>query len=159
MSKPGLLWPPFDPSKPSEGVGIEDGRTCDYRFKLYKSDRSPLEIADDDVVRFKLSDDADSEDPTLEISSAAATGNGSVITIESVGDEDAGTPAEVLVRFAQDDTDGLAANDDGTIRREDYFGELLLVDNSETDPADACKRIAYGPVTVLPAAGGDVGLT
>jgi hypothetical protein len=143
MARPALQW--------ADPIELEDGRTTDYRFALYDSDRSPLAIAAGDVVRFKLSEEADSEEPTLELTSAEATANGSSITIVTVGVAGT-TPAEVLVRFAQGDTDGLARNDD-------YYGELLLVDDSETEPADAVKRCGYGPVTVLPAAGGDVGLT
>jgi hypothetical protein len=141
MAKPDLLWEPFE---------IEANRTTDYKFFLYKSDKKAAALAATDAARFKLSKAPDSETPTLDLISGAATANGSTVTINALGTEDT-TPAEVTVRFAQGDTKGLA-------RREDYHGELIVIDDSETAPPDAAKRAGYGPVTVKPAAGGSVAL-
>ena len=142
MSKPAFLWEPFS---------IEVGRTADYRFKLYKSDKKAAALAAGDVVRFKLSLKPDDEFPLLDLRSGAVTSNSSTVTIESLGVEDV-TPAVVIVRFAQDDTIDL----DST---KQHAGEIGVVDDSETAPPDAFKRAGYGPVDVLPSAGGNVGLT
>lgn len=150
QNKPVYVW--------EEGqIEIAVGRTVDVRFRLYTADRvpQPIALAAGDVVRFKLSVDAGDEEPLLDLSSAEPTAGESVITIEALGENNV-TPADVRVRFAQVDTAELAEYADLS---DALHGELCLVDDSETAPADAIKRIAHGPVLIVPASGGDVGLT
>lgn len=137
----------------SEGaIEIAVGRTVDVRFRLFTADRAPQPIAigAGDVVRFKLSRAAGDPAPLLDLSSAAATEHDSRVEVTDLG-EDGETPASVLVRFAQGDTAALV--------RGSYHGELCLVDDSETHPVDAIKRVAHGPVLIVPAPGGATGLT
>jgi hypothetical protein len=136
-------------------IEIAVGRTVDVRLRLYTGDKvpKPIALAAGDVLRFKLSEEAGDDEPLLDLSSAAATENESGLTITALGVNNV-TPADVLVRFAQGDTAELAAYV-GLV----LHGELCLVDDSETAPADAIKRIAHGPVLIVPASGGDVGLT
>lgn len=142
MSEPSLLWEVFD---------VEAGETVDYRFKLYKSNGSPLAIDPTDVVRFKLARRSSDATPLLDLSSANPTANKSSVTIESLG-VDGTTPASVVVRFAQDDTRTFDF-------RITHHAELGVVDDSETAPADAYKRAGYGPINIKPSIGGNVGLT
>jgi hypothetical protein len=138
-------------------IEIAVGRTVDLRFRLFTGDKVPkaIALAAGDVVRFKLSVDAGDDEPLLDLSSAAATAGESIVTIAELG-EDNVTAADVRVRFGQVDTAELA---DYADLSEPLHGELCLVDDSETAPADAIKRIAHGPVLIVPASGGAVGLT
>lgn len=138
-------------------VEIAVGRTVDFRYRLYTGDKAPkpIALAAGDVVRFKLSVAAGDEEPLLDLSSAEPTAGESVITVEVLGENNV-TPAAVIVRFGQVDTAELAEYADLS---DALHGELCLVDDSETAPADAIKRIAHGPVLIVPASGGDVGLT
>jgi|15BtaG_2_1085339.scaffolds.fasta_scaffold01178_6 hypothetical protein len=125
-------------------IEISKRRTDDYEFVIYESDKTTAVVLNSgDVVRFKLY----RQDGTisLDIDSAAATANGSLVTVDDLD------PATVTVRFAQDDTSGLIVGD--------YDGELLIVDDSETSPLDAIKVAAYGIVKVLKSGSGDVGKT
>jgi hypothetical protein len=61
-------------------------------------------------------------------------------------------PARGRVRLAQADTQALV-----TTAAAIYFDELLLVDSSETSPADATKPIVYGSVKLRPPIGGSTG--
>lgn len=142
--KPVLLWEPGT-------IEIEAGRTVDYEFKLYKSNKKAATIAVSDVVRFKLSLFPGDATPLLELRSGAVTSNGSTVSVTSVGTDEV-SPATVNVRFAQGDTIGLDP-------KLEYHGELALVDDSDTAPPDAIKRAGHGPVTVKAAPGGNVGLT
>jgi putative hemolysin len=126
---------------------LEVGRTVDYEFEIYKSDNTAQEISATDVVRFKLFTtngtialDLDSVDSDVD----------SRVTINDLGDEAAGEPAIATVRFGQSDTAILSLGE--------YNGEILHVDDSEANPADALKRIAHGRVRVVAAGGGDTGL-
>lgn len=141
MSQPAFLWEPFE---------IQAGRTSDYQFKLYKPNKKAAAISGADVVRFKLTLKADDDDPLLDIRSGATLAGGSTITVNVLGVEDT-TPAEITVRFAQADTVDLDW-------MKDHHGELSLVDDSETVPPDAIKRVAHGPVTVQASPGGNITL-
>ena len=61
-------------------------------------------------------------------------------------------PARGRVRLAQADTLPLV-----TTAAAIYFDELLLVDSSETSPADPTKPIVYGSVKLRPPLGGSIG--
>lgn len=130
----------------STQVTIYQTRTTDHTFALYQSDGvTGLVLAASDVVRFKLGR-GDGATPDLDLDSAAATANGSVVTID-----DLTAPADVTVRFAQADISGLHPGV--------YRGEILVVDDSETDPADAIKYNQLVVVHVIGTLGGDTGLT
>ncbi len=124
---------------------ISRRRTDDWQFTIYEIDAATgITLSATDEVRFKLFE----TDGTvaLDIDSIGATANGSIVTIS-----DLGPPAVVIVRFGQDDSAALAL--------VDHCGELLVVDDSETNPANAIKLAAYGLVKVLKSGSGDVGLT
>lgn len=131
-------------------VIIEAGRSSYWLFSLYKANGKAAAIAVDAVARFKLSEAADSETPTLDIDSIAALDGGSICLITTTGTDES-APAQIKVCFAQADTADLDAGE--------YFGELGIVDTGETNPADAFKRIASGTVIVRASPGGDTGLT
>ena len=143
MATPIHHWHAFD---------IEKGRTSSHQFTLYKENGNAFALAASDVVRFKLwlSPSGDDEAPALDVDSVGATANGSIVTIDGVGSDDV-TAATVTVKLGQDDTDGLLV--------QEYMGELCHVDDSETNPLDAIKRIAFGPVNVRGSSTGDVGKT
>lgn len=134
-----------------EPIELEAGRTCDYVFSLYQPSGKPAAIPANSAARFKLCATADDATPLLDIDSVAPLTGKSVVTINSQGVQDV-SPARVTVRFAQDDTKDFEPG-------AEYFGELGVVDASETDPLNAFKRAGYGPVTIKPSPGGDVGLT
>ena len=124
------------------------GRTEDVEFFLYDADDSPLGLAVSDVVRFKLGT-SEVATPALDLDSVAATTNGSVVTVNTIGSAGV-TPAKVTVRFAQADTATLSGK---------YYGELDVVDDSETSPANAIKPAGQGTITFAGSMGGDIGLT
>lgn len=127
---------------------IERKRTGDYQFSLYQSDGTTAgQLSAGDVVRFKLYD-TNTLALLLDLDSVAATSNGSVVTIDGLGD--ATTPATATVRFAQDDM---------TMPTGIYEGELGYVDDSETAPVDAFKCIARIEIEVVGSAAGDVAKT
>lgn len=125
------------------------GRTNDFTASIYKADGEPCAISATDVVRFKLSRRHGGA-PLLDVDSVAATANGSLLTVTALGVDDV-SPATVLLRLAQGDTQGLAPGV--------YLGEFALVDDSETNPANAIKTFGRGQVHVHASASGDVGLT
>lgn len=127
-------------------IKVERRRTVDYTFTLYQIDAATgITLAATDVVRFKVF--TKDGDIALDIDSVAATTVGkSVVTIDS---RDA--PAQVTVRFGQDDVTTLTA--------KQYLGEICVVDDSETAPVDAIKRVAHGRIAVLASGSGDVGKT
>lgn len=120
------------------------GRTKDYSVKLYEQDGvTAFTLAVTDVVRFKMS--LGTGLPVLDLRSGAATAFGSKVTVTAV------SPAEAVVRLAQGD---LALLEPGV-----YDAEVIVVDDSETAPADAAKCVEIGVVCIIPTAGGDLGLT
>jgi len=137
----------------NQRVEIEIGYTSDWDFTLFKAgaeDYTPdsaealalsVELQGADNVRMKIGDLDTSTTPTLDIE-VDATASGSKTTIIDEG-EDGVSPAVVRVRFAQGDTAGLTAG------VYDYM--LVLVDDSETGPADAAKVIQRGKVKVISA--------
>ena len=146
--RPAFYW--------EEPFEIEVNRTAVYLFKLYKPNNKPAALASGDVVRFKLAATPDG-DPVLDIDSVGALAGGSICTIVSLGTDNT-DPAQITVRFAQDDTQLIVASeDDGGLGLEpgEYFGEVGVVDHADDD---AFKRAGYGPVLLKPAPGGDVGV-
>lgn len=122
-------------------------RTTDYQFTLYQSDGTTGIVLDSgDVVRFKLGTHFGSTGLSLDVDSVGATANGSVVTINQ-----STAPAKATVRFAQGDM--------SLLKDRVYLGELSVVDNSETAPADAIKHAEAGTVYVQSALGGDVGVS
>ncbi len=126
-------------------IKVERRRTVDYTFTLYQQDATTgILLAATDVVRFKVF--ASDGTVALDIDSVAATSNGSIVTIDSRA-----APAQVTVRFGQTDVTALTSSS--------YQGEICIVDDSETAPADAIKRCAHGKIAVLMSGSGDVGKT
>ena len=126
-------------------ITIERRRTADFQFTIYESDGvTGIALSTADVVRFK----AFSRDgvAALDLDSVAASSNGSSVTVDNTT-----SPAKATVRFAQDDVAAMS--------HPIYYGELLIVDDSELTPADAIKRAAHGRLIVLGSGGGDVGKT
>lgn len=125
------------------------GRTEDFEWSAYEGDgRTPVEFASDDKVRFKLGDSESDNAPTLDLVSGTPTLAGSSVSITSLGSAGS-SPATGRVRLAQGDTTTLTGK---------KYWELLLVDNSETSPADACKVICRGTMLFRGSQGGSVGL-
>ena len=122
------------------------GRTLDLTVTIKTDSGGYLQLAADDVVRVKV---GRAGAAAIDLDSVAATANGSVVTVDEVGDGSA-THASVTVRLAQGDLSGMQGA---------YSMEVLVVDNSETAPADAIKAAEIGVLNVLPTQDGDVGLT
>ena len=120
-------------------------RTRDFEFKIYEADGTTgVAIQTTDVVRCKLGR-LGGGTPDLDLRSGAATANGSTVTITQTT-----APATGLVRMAQGDTNLLPVGA--------YRAELMLVDDSETAPADAVKVFSTGVIHVIDQLGGGVGL-
>jgi hypothetical protein len=127
-------------------IEIEANRTCDYSFSLYKANGKPEALNINAKVRFKLSRAPDSETPLLDIDSIAALDGGSIATVLDLGVADM-TPAQVKVRFHQNDTKELKPG-------LNYFGELGIVDVAD---GGVFKRAGFGSVSIKASPGGDVG--
>jgi hypothetical protein len=122
-------------------------RTVDFTVTLKTNSGDYLQLQSGDVVRVKVGRVGTVE---LDLDSAAASANGSSVTVDQLGDGSA-THASVTVRLAQGDTNGM---------RGAYDCEVLVVDDSETSPADAIKAAEIGVIHVLgPLQDGDVGKT
>lgn len=125
----------------SFNIRIYRNRTRDYTVTLYEADgTTELSLAASDVVRMKIG--SDGATPLLDLDSIDATPAGSKVTFTpSTGD--------CTVRLAQGDVNGLSPGA--------YDCEILVIDNSETAPADAAKHAEYGVLFVHPTMGGDLG--
>ena len=127
-------------------VTFVKNRTSDDTITLYESDGTTgITLAATDVVRFKMYR-RDTSTPDLDIDSAADSTNGSGITVDQLA-----SAAIATLRIAQADTAGLVPGP--------YRAEILVVDDSETTPANAVKSAEQGVAYVLSSGGGDVGLT
>lgn len=126
----------------SFNIRIYHNRTRDYTVTLYEADgTTELSLAVNDVVRFKIG--GDGATPKLDLGSDGPTPAGSKITFTpSTGD--------CTVRLAQGDVNTLTPG-------SAYDCEILVIDNSETAPADAAKHAEYGVLFVHPTMGGDLG--
>ena len=117
-------------------------------FSMYGADGStPQVAAATDQVRFKVWQTND-ESPTLDLGDTA-TANGSSAKITDLG-VDGSDPAVATVKFAQGDTENLAAGV--------YNAELGFIDDSTADPSDAYTTVARGRIRVIGSATGDRGL-
>ena len=126
----------------------EKGRTVDFSISLYENDgTTSVTLAATDVVRFKMGR-RDGVKPDLDLLSGVVTANGSTVTIDETGTSPV---ASVTVRMAQADTSGLIAGM--------YDAEVLVVDDSETAPANAIKHFERGTVSMQESLGGSIGLT
>ena len=101
-------------------------RTVDFTVTLKTNSGGYLQLQAGDVVRVKIGRVGT---VGLDLDSAAASANGSSVTVAQLGDGSA-THASVTVRLAQGDLNGMQ----GT-----YDVEALVVDDSETTPADSIK--------------------
>lgn len=140
MATPELVW--------KEPIDLVAGRTEDFKVSLYKTNKKALALAAGDIVRVKVCRSPSDDEPLLELSDVA-TENGSIVTITGLG-VDEQTPATVNLRIGQADTEGWSAGD--------YFAEVIVVDDSETNPADAAKVAGRGIVRVKASPGGELGL-
>lgn len=127
-------------------IAFVKGRTSDDTITLYESDGTTgIALAATDVVRFKVYR-RDGSTPDLEISSIAATANGSVVTVTQTA-----SAATATLRIAQGDTSSLIPGP--------YRAELLVVDDSETAPADAVRSAEQGVALFLSSGGGNIDLS
>ena len=121
-------------------------RTVDFTVTLKTNSGGYLQLQASDVVRVKVGRVGTVE---LDLDSAAASANGSSVTVDEVGDGSA-THASVTVRLAQGDLDGMQ----GT-----YDISVSVCDDSETSPVNAIKCAEVGVLSVIPTMNGDIGLT
>jgi hypothetical protein len=120
------------------------GRTSDQAISIFESDgQTPIVLTSTDVVRFKLYR-RDQAAPLLEIDSAAATAEGSVVTIEQL------EPARVVLRVAQGDTANLAPGA--------YDAEVDVIDDSDAAPDNAVKLAERGVAHIAATGGGEIGI-
>lgn len=126
----------------------EKGRTVDFAILLFEDDgTTSVTLAATDVVRFKMGR-RDGTKPDLDLLSGVVTANGSTVTVDQTGTS---PTAQVTVRMAQADTAGLIAGM--------YDANVLVVDNSETAPANAIKHFESGTVMLQESLGGSIDLT
>lgn len=121
---------------------IHKGRTKTFTVTLYESDGSTgIELAPTDVVRAKVYRRGQAT-PVLDLDSAAASANGSTISITQLT-----APATADVKIVGSDT---ASLDTGP-----YSFEISIVDDSDSD---RIKHAETGVLWVQPSGGGDTGL-
>lgn len=129
----------------AETITVRKNRTQDFTVPLFEADgTTELILAATDEVRIKFFK-RDGDTPALDLDSIGATGNGSVITIDTLN------PASCTLRIAQGDTSALEPGA--------YRGDVDVVDDSETAPANAIKHAESILLFLLESGGGDVGLT
>lgn len=122
------------------------GRTTDYRGAIYASDGStPVQIHEDDVVRFKAG--RSEGDPLIELASGEVEEGGSTVIVDSVGSSS--EPARYTVRLSEVELSDVPP---GT-----YDAEVLLVDVSEVSPPSATRMVDVGVLHVVESLGGAVG--
>jgi hypothetical protein len=123
---------------------VTRNRTADKLVRIYEPDGvTPVVLAAADAVRFKLFR-RNAATPLVDVVSTSPTASGSRLVVDSLD------PATVTLRLAQGDT--------ASIEPGVYEAEICVVDDSETNPADAIKQAEHGVVHVLGSAGGGVGL-
>ena len=122
-------------------ITLTKRRTTLLRLELYDESGDALPIAADDELRAKV---WATDDATPDIDADTGTTDSKVI-VNSLGSS--GVPADVTVRFHEDDTATLTA---GTA----YTFELHLVDHSDSDLA---KPVCRANVTVLGTPTGNSG--
>jgi len=120
-------------------------RTTDHTVTIKTATGGYVQLEATDVVRFK----AGRGGAVVLDLDQTATANGSKVTVDQVGNGSS-VHASVTVRLAQGDTSALTGI---------YDAEVLVVDDSETAPANAVKVASYGVLGVVSSLDGDVGLT
>lgn len=114
------------------------GRTIDFDIQLFETDgTTEVTVASTDVVRVKIGRRGT---VTLDLDSAAASSNGSTVTI-SAGTND------VTLRLDQDDSSSLSGP---------YDVEVNLVDDSDSDKI---KHFEFGTLSILGSQDGGTGLS
>jgi hypothetical protein len=117
------------------------------RWSMYQPDgKTPVGIATEDVVRFKLREQ-DSGALRLDLSSKGSAA--SRVVIDVLGTTGT-TPASGTVLIGESDT----TNDDVGV----YEGELILIDASEAE-GNRAKPFGRGEIRIVSSAGGSIGLT
>lgn len=122
-------------------------RTITFSGTLKTASGGVLQLANSDKVRIKVGRQSDGT-PILDLLSGTATTNGSLVTITSRGSSSASAKYEF--KLAQGDTKNM---EPGT-----YDMEVLVVDDSETSPADAVKMAEQGALMLRETLDGGVGL-
>ncbi len=122
------------------------GRTRDHQIVLYETDGSTgIVLAATDVLRVKIFR-GNNQTPDLELFDVSDTANSSGITITQRT-----APATATLRIAQGDTANLPLGV--------YGVDIIVVDDSETAPANAAKQAMGGLLYLTSSGGGDLGLT
>lgn len=122
------------------------GRTRDHSITLYETDGSTgIVLSATDVVRVKVHS-GNAQTPGLELLSGESTANGSTVTVVQLT-----APANVTLRIAQADTTAWVLGV--------YEVEVIVVDDSETAPANAALHALGGLLYLTGSGGGDLGLT
>lgn len=105
-----------DPVLEGKALPFFRNRYWERTFELFEGDKSPLELALTDVVRCRVWDGSDSDTPYITASTAAATANGSTITVTDLGDDSTtDDPATVVVLLHPDDTKLVPVDADGVV--------------------------------------------
>lgn len=105
-----------------------------------------IKIAATDKIRFKMGRN-DGNALILDLLDGTANANGSKVTLTSAVDAD----GVIDIRFGQAD---IAALTPGV-----YRGDLMVIDDSETEPSDAAKPAQSFVIYVIAGFGGSLGLT
>lgn len=126
---------------------ISFGRYAKIVVLLYEADgETELAIEAGDNVRFKLWA-TDGAAPAIDAERGSPDGITSCVEVTTNGVAGV-TPARAVIHLESGDTDGLTV---GT----QYYGEVILVDDSDSDRAKPMGRF---PIQVLGTATGDIGL-
>lgn len=118
-------------------ITLQAGRTIDVSVTI-----QGVTIASSDVIRVKIGQIGAT--PALEVTSIAATANGSIATFSAGA-------STATVRLAQGDTAALTP--------ACYDMEVLVVDDSETAPANAVKHSINYVLVVLSSHSGSVAIS
>jgi len=128
-------------------LNVYRGRTNVFAGQLYKSDGlSPIGLAASDRLRFKVGS-TDAGTPAVDLVSGSVTANGSTVTITDRGND--ASPAQYTLEIAEADAALLSAGL--------YDAELLVVDSTISQPANATKEVELGCVCVLDQLAGGTG--
>lgn len=137
---------PIPVSDAARPIQLEQGRTRKIDFLLYRGDGVTTEpVQDTDVGRVKVGDAFDGSPPILDLDTVAPTAAGSGCAWLTLD------PPVLRVTFAQ--------NDIALLEPGEYVYELGVVDDSESQPANAFRPVDRGRLRVVESLGGDVGLT
>lgn len=122
------------------------GRTRDHSISIREADESTVvTLAATDVVRVKVYS-GDNETPGLDLLSGESSPNDSTVTVDNLA-----TVPQVTLRLAQGDTSDWVLGV--------YDVDVIVVDDSESAPADAAKHAMSGLLYLTGTGGGGLGLT